>query len=216
MRRKLGQLKKGEFVSKRSEVYIQQAVNALEKGGVISFPTETYYGLGVDPFNTIAVGKLFELKQREYKKPILVLVANIEMLNLLVTSIPVQYRPLMDTFWPGPLTLIFQAKDTVNTLLTGDTGTVGVRISSNPIVTDILKKWKKPLTATSANISSQPPAKSTAEVLSYFGEKLDYIINGGTSPANLCSSIVAFKNERFIEIRKGQIAFSKVIDQIPK
>ena len=209
-------MKNSESVSESTVRYIEEAVDVLEKGGVISFPTETYYGLGVDPFNTAAVGKLFELKQRERYKPILVLIADIEMLNLLVSSIPEEYRPLMKMFWPGPLTLIFQAKDTVNRHLTGDTGTVGIRISSNPIVKEILKKWQKPLTATSANISNQPPAKSSAEVSSYFNDKLDYLIDGGSTTANLCSSIVAFRNERFIEIRKGQIPFSEVITQASK
>lgn len=209
-------MKISDSVSKSTAQNIEDAVRVLERGGVISFPTETYYGLGVDPFNISAVDRLFLLKKRERKKPILVLVSDIEMLSLLVDSIPEQYRNLMERFWPGPLTLIFPAKKTVSALLTGGTGTIGIRISSNPIVSEIFKTWRKPFTATSANISNQDPAKSSAEVLSYFGEKLDYLIDGGESPAGLCSSIVALKNKRFIEIRKGQISFSELIAQADK
>lgn len=195
---------------------IQKAVKVLEKGRVISFPTETYYGLGVDPFNISAVDRLFLLKKRERKKPILVLVSDIEMLNLLVAKIPDQYHKLMEKFWPGPLTLIFPANSNVNHLLTGETGTIGVRISSNPIVKEIFKKWRKPLTATSANLSKEAPAKSSAEVLSYFGDQIDCLIDGGEAPAGLCSSIITYEKGKFKEIRKGQISFSELMEQANK
>ncbi len=209
-------MKISDSVSKCTAQNIEKAVKILERGGVLSFPTETYYGLGVDPFNITAVERLFQLKQREKSKPILVLVSDVEMLTLLVAGIPEQYQKLMESYWPGPLTLVFPAKETVNPLLTGETGTVGIRISSNPIVKEIFKLWRRPLTATSANLSNQSPAKNSAEVVSYFGEKIDYHIDGGESPAGLCSSIVSFRNERFVEIRKGQIPFSELIAQANK
>jgi L-threonylcarbamoyladenylate synthase len=209
-------LKISESESNCTAQNIDEAVKVLKKGGVISFPTETYYGLGVDPFDNTAVDQLFLLKKRERNKPILVLVSDIDMLSLLVANIPEQYGNLMKKFWPGPLTLIFPAKETVSPLLTGATGSIGIRISSNRIVKEIFKKWRKPFTATSANISNQAPAKSSAEVLSYFGEKIDCLIDGGETPAGLCSSIVAFRNERFIEIRKGQIPFSELTAQVNK
>lgn len=192
--------------------HINEAVRIVGKGGVISFPTETYYGLGVNPFDNSAVEKLFELKKRARNKPILLLIADVQMLSRLVTHVPLQYQPLIKMFWPGPLTLIFKAKKTVNSLLTGATGTVGIRISSHPIVKEIINKWGGPITATSANISDQTPAKNSIEVLSYFGDNLDYIIDGGESPAGLCSTIVAVRNDKLSEIREGQIPF-KVITQ---
>jgi L-threonylcarbamoyladenylate synthase len=205
-------LKTSDAISSSALKNIQGAVTVLEKGGVISFPTETYYGLGVDPFNSKAVDRLFKLKKRDRKKPILVLVSDLEMLTLLVSDIPQQYRKLMEQFWPGPLTLIFPAKEMVCRLLTGETNTVGIRISSHPIVKEIFKKWHKPITATSANISNQVPAKSSEEVVSYFGNKIDCFIDGGEAPAGLCSSIVALESERLIEIRRGQVPFSELIE----
>ena len=195
---------------------IEVAVRVLAEGGVISFPTETYYGLGVDPFNSDAVDRLFLLKKRERSKPILVLVSDIAMLDLLVDNIPEPYHNLMETFWPGPLTLIFPAKKSVSPSLTGETGTVGIRISSNPIVKEIFRKWRKPLTATSANLSNLSPAKNTTEVASYFGSRIDCLVDGGDSPAGLCSSIIAFQDGRFIEVRKGQIPFAKLIEKTLK
>ncbi|MEE4240476.1 MAG: Sua5/YciO/YrdC/YwlC family protein, partial [Desulfopila sp.] len=104
---------------------IETAVQFLQDGGVIGFPTETYYGLGVDPCNEKAVRRLFLVKQREINKPILLLVKDLEMLSRFVDVIPVIYEPLLKKFWPGPLTLLFPWKDTVSNLLTGGTGTVG-------------------------------------------------------------------------------------------
>jgi L-threonylcarbamoyladenylate synthase len=212
LKRRREQLKTSDTVSNSTLEYIKDAVAVLENGGVISFPTETYYGLGVDPFNIQAVDRLFQIKKRDRSKPILVLVSDVEMLTLLVSEIPPLYRKLMDKFWPGPLTLIFPAKKRVSDLLTGETKTIGIRVSSNPIVKEIFKIWHKPITATSANISNKVPAKSLDEVVSYFDNQIDFIIDGGEAPAGLCSSIIALESGALVELRKGQIPFSELIE----
>ncbi len=189
---------------------VKKAVSVLEGGGVIAFPTETYYGLGVDPFNVEALGELFRLKRREFSKPILVLVRDQEMLGQIVADIPEQYLGLIDKFWPGPLTLIFAAKPTLHPLLTGNSGTVGVRISSHPLVEKIFEKWPHPLTATSANLSGTSPARNIAEIKSYFSDELGFILDGGDSPAGLCSSIIGIENGRLKEIRQGKIPLSDI------
>ena len=93
-----------------SEEDLNRAVAVLNNGGVVAFPTETYYGLAVDPLNPLALNHLFTLKQRQISKPILTLVNDPESLSSLVHEIPDIYIPLVEKFWPGPLTLIFQAK----------------------------------------------------------------------------------------------------------
>lgn len=193
------------------EYDIEKAVSALERGGVIGFPTETYYGLGVDPFNAQALRRLFILKKREPSKPILVLVRDQEMLSEIVADIPEQYKSLITKFWPGPLTLIFTANPSLHPLLTGDSGTVGVRISSHPLVDKIFEKWPHPLTATSANLSGTSPAENIDEIKSYFPGDLDYILDGGDSPAGLCSSIIGLENGCFKELRRGQIPFVEIM-----
>ena len=111
---------------------LNRAVAVLNNGGVVAFPTETYYGLAVDPLNPLALNHLFALKQRDIAKPILTLVDNRESLISLVHEVPIVYSQLMEKFWPGPLTLIFQAKINLPTLLTAGTSTIGVRQSSHP------------------------------------------------------------------------------------
>jgi tRNA threonylcarbamoyl adenosine modification protein (Sua5/YciO/YrdC/YwlC family) len=123
-----------------STAQLARAVVELQRGGIVAFPTETFYGLAVDPFCRSALVALFELKKRAADKPILVLIDHIEQLSQLVKSIPQQYVPLMERHWPGPLTLIFPAKKSLPVELTGGTGTIGVRISSHPLAED----WCEP------------------------------------------------------------------------
>ncbi|MEE4240703.1 MAG: L-threonylcarbamoyladenylate synthase, partial [Desulfopila sp.] len=126
--------------------------------------------------------------------------------------IPVIYEPLLKKFWPGPLTLLFPWKDTVSNLLTGGTGTVGFRISPDPFAQMLLDKWKRPITATSANLSGDRPAETAHEVKKIFGSHLDYIIDGGDSPAGLCSTIVGYEGEKLVLIRQGKISFEEIIE----
>lgn len=203
-------MKSCKRISKHAGLEIDRAVKVLRQGGVISFPTETYYGLGADPFNRAAVEKLFRLKKRARRKPILVLVQDIAMLSLLVSEIPSQYLPLMEKFWPGPLTLVFPVKKEINRILTGGGETIGVRISSNQVVEKLMRKWQAPLTATSSNISGGAPAVDAGQVYENFNEQLDYVLDGGSTPAGLCSTIISLENGKAKEIRKGQIAMAEI------
>ncbi len=187
-----------------------QAVNILCRGGVVAFPTETYYGLAVDPFNPDAVLKLFNLKGRSIKKPILVLIDRLDQLTILTDTIPNPYLSLIKKHWPGPLTLVFSAKELIDPLITGGTGTVGVRISPHPVTQKLCKEWKKPITATSANLSGMKPAITANEVISYFGDGVDFVIDGGGTPAGLCSTIIGCEGEELRLFRKGQIDFSEI------
>ena len=190
---------------------IDKVVSALARGGLVAFPTETFYGLGGNPFDRGALERLFKIKKREPTKPILVLVADHEMLRTIVAEIPEQYQPLIKRFWPGPLTLIFKAHPDLPTLLTSDSGTIGVRISPHPLVKKIFKKWPYPLTATSANISGMLPAKNRAEVVAHFSDELDYILDGGETTAGRCSTIIGLEDGCFKEIRKGEIPLEDII-----
>lgn len=194
------------------EKILVQAVTILGQGGVVAFPTETYYGLAVDPFNKEALDKLFSLKERSKKKPILVLIRKVEQLSLITDNIPELYYPLIKKYWPGPLTLIFKAGKMVNSLLTGDSGTVGVRISPHPVALQLCKAWDNPITATSANISGMHPAKNPREVIDYFGKDVDFVIDGGTTPAEACSTIISCKENDLLLVRQGLIDFQMILD----
>jgi L-threonylcarbamoyladenylate synthase len=193
---------------------LNRAVAVLNSGGVVAFPTETYYGLAVDPFNPLALNHLFTLKQREISKPILTLVDDRESLLVLVQSVPAVYSALMDTFWPGPLTLIFQAKLNLPALLTAGTSTIGVRQSSHPFARQLLRAFGKPLTATSANISGRSAAIDAYEVKAQFGSKIDLIFDGGKTPGIGGSTIVGLEGDKPRLIREGVIPFAEIVAEI--
>jgi len=184
---------------------IDQAVASIKRGGIVAFPTETYYGLAVDPESPAAVNSLFRIKKRQTNKPLLLLIENREQLQWVTEQVPPEFLPLMDKYWPGPLTLVFQAKHEICQQLTGNTGTIGVRISSHPIASELVKRVGKPITATSANISGHPPACTAKEVRNMFGNSLSHIIDGGQTAAGLCSTVLGCHAGKYILLRQGQI-----------
>jgi len=187
---------------------IDLAVDFLQQGRIVAFPTETYYGLAVDPENKRAVERLYQLKKRPVNKPLLLLIDEIGTLSSLTREIPVQYRPIIKKYWPGPLTLIFPAADGVDPRVTAGTGTVGVRISPHPIAADLVGRYGKAITATSANISGVSPATTALEVEEMFGESIDYILDGGSTAAGLPSTIISIKNSKLQLIRVGALDIS--------
>ena len=178
----------------------------LRRGGIVAFPTETYYGLAVDPGCAPAVARLFAVKERQEQKPLLLLIENKLQLETLVMEVPLVYVPLMNKYWPGPLTLVFQAKKHINPQITGHTGTIGVRISPHPVAKKLLRQMGKPITATSANISGLLPTRSALEVFEMLGDRIDYIVDGGQTGAGLCSTVVGIKDGRLCLLRPGPIA----------
>ena len=187
---------------------ISLAAEHLRRGGIVAFPTETYYGLAVDYTCAPAVDKLFAAKLRVENKPLLLLIENKQQLADIVEEIPPLYVPLMQRYWPGPLTLVFPAQGHVNRQITGHTGTVGVRISPHPLAQQLVYRMGGPITATSANISGRSPARSAAEVDEMLGDTVDYIVDGGPSDGGLCSTVVGIKNGRLCLLRHGRIELS--------
>lgn len=190
---------------------LNRAVAILQAGGIIAFPTETYYGFAVDPFNPLALNNLFSVKQRDISKPILTLADDRQSLLLLAREIPPVYEPLIEEFWPGPLTLIFQAKLNLPTLLTAGTSTVGVRQSSHPFARQLLRAFGRPLTATSANISGQAAASDAQEVKAQFGSRIDMVFDGGRTPGIAGSTIVGMSGGSLKLIREGAIPFAEIL-----
>lgn len=190
---------------------LAQAAKVIRSGGVVAFPTETYYGLAVDPFNPEALDRLFRLKRRDINKPVLTLVHSVEELSLLAKEIPSVYHPLMRTFWPGPLTLVFDGLSTLPSLLTGNTGTVGVRISSNGVAQRLAEAVRQPITATSANISGQPPAINAKQVEEQFGRDIDLVVDGGETHGGAGSTIIGVKKNELVLIRSGVLSYERIV-----
>lgn len=189
-----------------SEDALLKAAECLGQGGLIAFPTETYYGLGVDPFNRKALQRLFAVKGRAAAKPVLVLIENQTQVSLLAAQVPDALQKLMGRFWPGPLTVVCPARSDLPDLLTGGTGTVGIRQSPDPTAARLLAAFGRPVTATSANCSGQPAAVTAAEVQEIFGSQIDLILDGGTTPGGLSSTLIGCdEHGRLRCLRKGRI-----------
>jgi L-threonylcarbamoyladenylate synthase len=189
---------------------LASAVAALKRGYVISFPTETLYGLGADALNGAAVEKIYQLKGRDPANPIPVLVADRAMLNILVAEIPPLAERLIDEFWPGPLTLVLPARKDIPRPLLNSSGGVGVRISSQPIATELVRGLGRPVTATSANPSGKPPARTVEEAKNYFSAEIAVFVDGGPLVSKTGSSVAAIRGDQIKVIREGEIARSEL------
>lgn len=186
------------------------AVAALSRGDVIVFPTETLYGLGADALNFTAVEKVFQLKGRDPNNPFPVLVSDRAMLNSLVENISPLAEKLMERFWPGPLTLVMPARADIPRPLVNATGGIGVRISSQPIASEIVRMLGRPLTATSANPSGQPPARTMAQARDYFSGKIKILIDGGEMISKTGSTVAAVAGNKITILRAGEIVKSEL------
>ncbi len=190
------------------------AVQILSDGGVIAYPTETFYGLGADPGNPEAISRLFRIKKREAGKATLVVIHDRAQLNELVAEVPSQAEVLIKTFWPGPLTLLFKVSSAIPGGLPAGTGKIGVRIPSHPVSLQLIRSFGHPLTSTSANRSGEEAATTAAEVLSAFGDEIDLIIDGGTTPGKVGSTVVDVTYSPPRLVRDGWIPFKRVLDEL--
>jgi L-threonylcarbamoyladenylate synthase len=191
----------------------RRATAVLEQGGIVAFPTETFYGLAVDPFNEKALTALFQLKRRVLHKPFLVLIQDETQLSHLASSIPLIYLPLMKAFWPGPLTLVFPACAELSSALTGESGGIAVRISPHPVAGIFGQMWGRPMTATSANLSGLPAARTVDEVRRFFGDGVSCILEGGQTPGGMSSTVVGLNHGKLQLIRAGVIDFSSLTQE---
>lgn len=137
---------------------LHAACNALRDGSAVIFPTESFYALGCDALNPDAVGAVYAIKQRPYRLPLPVIIGDAAQLERITGDVPAVAEQLMRLFWPGPLSIIFRAAPEVPDLLTGGTGRVAVRLSPHPAAAALCRESGLVLSASSANISGQPPA----------------------------------------------------------
>jgi L-threonylcarbamoyladenylate synthase len=194
---------------------LAQIAEAVTRGGVIAFRTDTFYGLGADPFNQPAVLKIKALKGRKDHKPILVLISDEEQLERLIAPKSAAFASLAERFWPGPLTIIGSAHPQLPAVLTAGSKTVGVRLPDDDKVRSLVRSCGGTLTATSANPSGASPARTAAEVHGYFGARIELIIDGGAAKTDQPSTVVDVTDREIKLIREGAIAWS-VIQRSPK
>jgi len=185
---------------------LDEAVAMLRAGEVVAYPTETVYGLAVNPFSELGIRRLFEVKGRPESNPVLLVVANEEQLALVAREISPRARACMETFWPGPLSLVFPKQESVLGLLTGGGDKVCVRRSAHETAQALCEAFGGPITSSSANRSGMPPARSLGDI-SFPGVSLG--IEGGVLPASPPSTVFDPDENRII--REGRIPAAQLI-----
>jgi L-threonylcarbamoyladenylate synthase len=183
---------------------IAEAVRVIQAHGVIIYPTETLYGLGTDPFDPAAMERLYAIKGRAAARPIPFLIKDREMLESLVEEVPSVAGELMEQYWPGPLTLIFRAKEDLPPAMRGKDGTIGLRISAHPIAQGIVAQFNAPLTATSANRAGEEDLIDVKRIAGFFGDLVDLIIDNGPV-TGIGSTVVDVTTAPPRIVREGQI-----------
>ncbi len=195
---------------------IKRACNIIHNNGVVIFPTQCLYGIAVNALDEKAVKKVFDLKQRPLNKPILTLIHSRSQLLNLIKSIPLSAKKLMDAFWPGNLTIVFNAKDNIPTLLTANTGKIGIRIPSHPVAEAIVKHIKTPVTGTSANLSGHRGCNQISHLNPSIIEHTDLILDAGKLKKGTGSTIVDVTSSGINIIRQGIISELKINEILDK
>lgn len=185
--------KMNEYLNFKNEVdytKLKQPAEAIKNGGVVVFPTETVYGIGVNALDENAVKKLYKAKNRPVDKPISLLVNSIDMINKVAKDITDLEYALIKEFFPGPLTIILKKRENVPNIVTANSDTVGIRMPSNGIALKLIEYSGVPIAAPSANISGKPSGTEIKDIISDFKDKVDYFIDDGPSKIGLASTIV--------------------------
>lgn len=177
----------------------------IADGGVLAFRTDTFYGLGADPFNHAALKAIKELKGREAGKPILVIISDASEAERFLAERTELINLVCAKHWPGPLTVVVRARAEVPIELTAGTGTIGLRLPDDEEVRAFVKNCGGALTATSANLSGEPPASTAQEVLRSFPTGLDLIIDSGTARGDQPSTVLDLSGTEPRLIREGAL-----------
>ena len=190
---------------------IQEAAAVIKQGGVIAFPTRCLYGLGANALNPAAVERIFQIKQRPADKPILLLIDDPKRLENLVISISDQAESLMESFWPGRLTLVFTAGDRVPDNLTAGSGKIGIRVAGHPIAAALTRSIQVPLTGTSANISGQPGCHRIEDLSRAVTDQLDLILDAGPLEKGDGSTVVDVTAKVPRVLREGIVSEKEIL-----
>ena len=186
------------------------AAEAIARGGVVAFLTDTFYGLGANPFDKEAVRRINALKGREGGKPVLVVLSDASEADRFIESRSKLFEAASRHHWPGALTLVVKARESVPEEITAGSGTVGLRLPNDSDVRDMVRSCGGALTATSANTAGAPPARTAKEVAHYFPTGLDLIIDGGAARSDKPSTVLDVSLGRARLIREGALSRSEL------
>ncbi len=199
-----------KYISSASTRSVTLAAQTILDGGVIVYPTETIYGLGANALEPKVVEKVYAVKERRKSSPILILVPGRDSLEELVTGIPEVAEKLMDRFWPGPLTIVFNASPIVSPILTAGSKKIGIRLSSDSFCRQLLDICKIPITSTSANLSGEPNPDSIAIIDKRVLNSVDLVVDAGRLMSQTPSTVVDVTTGKVDLLREGAITFAEI------
>ena len=187
---------------------IRYAADQIRAGEVLGMPTDTFYGLASDPFNLRAVDRVYEIKSRSRHKPLSLLIESVDQAQELAQPLPEEFYALARKFWPGPLTMIIRASSRLPLKVTANTGNVALRVPNSAIPLAVVKAAGIPITATSANLSGESECTTAEAVRDQLQDRIAIIVDGGTSPRDVASTIVDLTDEeaRWKIQREGAIS----------
>lgn len=182
-----------------------RAAAIIAEGGVVAFPTDTVYGLGCDLFNARAVERIFSIKGRPERMPLIAMFSTHEQWTLVASALPDCARDLIARWWPGPLTLIAPARSEVPEQVLGGGATIGMRIPDHSDALALLVLFGRPLATTSANLSGMAPVCSALEVQEQLRGKIELILDGGISPCGMASTVLDCTCAPPVILREGPL-----------
>lgn len=185
---------------------LEDAARIVLHGGLIAFRTDTFYGLGADPLSRPAIRRIRQLKIREETKPILLLISDYDKVARFIPKPSELFLTIASQHWPGPLTLVSNARPELPEELTAGSGTIGLRLPDDDDVRTLLRACGGALTATSANASGGLPARTAAEVENYFADGIDLIIDGGEATVLQPSTVLDVSGDKPRMIREAAIS----------
>lgn len=191
---------------------LKKPAEILKNGGIVVFPTDTVYGIGVNAFDENAVKKLYDAKERQSNKPICILVSNKEMIERIAKDITKFEYKLIEKFLPGPLTIILKKKDIIPDILTAHQDTIGIRIPKENIARKLIDYAGVPIATTSANISGEQSGTKLNDIIKVFKNRADFFIDGGESKLGTASTIVKVVDGVPEILRQGPITKTQIDD----
>lgn len=185
---------------------IIKIANDLRKGKIVVFPTDTVYGIGTNAYDEEACKKIYEIKGRPKNKPLITLISDISMLKEIVGGISLTEQKIIDSFWPGPLTIKFKKKEGVlSDIVSAGDDYVRIRLINEGIVSKLIEAAGVPIVAPSANLSGSATGTKIENIINELGSKVDYILDYGDIQNDTVSTIVQVEEEKVIIIREGKI-----------
>lgn len=189
---------------------IEYAAGFLKRGEVVAVPTDTFYGLSVDPFNLSSIEAVFRAKGRPETKALPILVNSVEQAITMVRDVPDVFLKLAHEFWPGALTLVVTATSRLPLKVTGNTGRVALRWANSPVITALIESAEGPITGTSANLSGFPSCSNAHQIVQQLGDRIPLILDAGDTGGSQASTIVRIDGDQWSIVREGKIPDAEI------